>query len=452
MAQQAERIRRQADADNDRRHADADKDRRHADPNRPLIDQLLLAAFLADLRYAFRKARRAARRPLNCVVLLDNTHAEAGVEFLRQLIQLRDENDENDENTKPDPLTVVATALHTAGEEPLRADDPSLPPNGAIEPWLGRKRLTVWLPDLTESQVGKMATSGPSFLGLHPATHIRRVTYQFTRGHPQSTEKVVGRLRDRGDRPLSDILDEVRTELLNDLLNGFPPAYVSSLTTCAAARDLGEINRLEGLVAEASLTVIRDHWYLLHRSGDNAVMQPVLRRLLLRDLAARDDGAGWRNVFAWLRDRAGHDEYARHYHALALGEVEPVVTWLNDHLGDPRDRPGCLDAGPWLKALTTITAAPVRNPPAESPHERVDTSWAGPWESRPARMAWLVAGLQLAGEPLTGIDRRELHEGIAGAYLALKGAAPSASDVFDREAKTHQDLAREWPPAKDAQR
>lgn len=420
------------------------------DVNRVPIDQLLLGAFLADLRYAFRKARRAARRPLNCVILLDNAQAEAGAVFLRRLAQTREDG------ADPDPLTVVITALPGGGERSLRAGDPALPPDGAIEPWLGRPRLTVWLPDLTESQVGELATSGLPFPGLRPAPYIRRVAYQFTRGHPQSADIVVSRLRDRTDRPLSDILDDAAIELRDSLLDGFPPAYVRLLTTCAAARDLGEMNRLEGLATKTDLNLIHDHWSLLHTSGDSTVMQPVLRRLLLRDLAARDDDAqdGWRNVFSWLRDRAGQDEYARHYHALALGEVEPVVTWLDDHLGDPDERPERLDAGPWLAALKTITAAPVRNPPAEAPHERVDTSWAGRWDSQPARVACLVAGLQLSGEPLTGLDRRKLHEEIAGAYLGLRSAAPSGREVFEPEANIHQDLAQEWPaaPAKGAER
>lgn len=417
------------------------------DNNRAQVDQLLLGAFLADLRYAFHKARGAARRPLNCVILLDNTHAEAGSEFLRLLTQIRQDD------TNPDPLTVVATALPGSGDRSLRAGDPSLPPDGAIEPWLGQQRLTVWLPDLTESQVGEMANSGLSFPGLRPAPHIRRIAYDFTRGHPHSTDIVIGRLRSHDDLPVSDILNDAATELRGDLLNGFPQDYVRLLTTCAAARDLGEMNRLEGLAAKADLDLIHDHWSLLHKSGDSAVMQPVLRRLLLLDLAAREDDAldGWRNVFSWLRDRAGRDEYARLYHTLALGEVEPVVTWLDHHLGDPDDRPEYLDAGPWLEALNIITAAPVRNPPGRSPHKQVDTSWAGQWDSRPARVACLVAGLQLAREPLTSLDRRTLHERIAGAYLGLRGAAPSGREVFEREAKTHQELAREWPAAKDAE-
>lgn len=403
-------------------------------------------AFLADLREAFGRGRRAAYLPSNCVILLDNAHTEAGVEFLRQLTQVR-------EGTDPDPITVVATALPDGDDEPLAPDDVRLPPRGPIEPWLGRKRVTVWLPDLSESQVEEMARAHMRSLGMRLPPYVPRVIYQFTLGHPWSTEILIDRLRDRPDRPLLDVLDDTMTQhLLDGLLDGFPAAYVSDLATCAAARDPSEMNRLAGLVDPADLEMIHDHWPLLHGSGDGAVLQPVLRRLLLRELAARDDDAedGWLRVFSWLRDQAGHDEHARHYHALALGDFEPVVGWLDTHLGDPTERPEHLDVGPWLAALRAITAAPVRHPPTDSPHEKVNTSWTGRWDSRPARLAYLVAGLQLASDPLTGPDRRTLHEQIAGAYLGLTRAAPAGREVFQREAARHQELAKQWPTSKNA--
>jgi hypothetical protein len=421
-------------------------------PDRAALDEILLGAFLADLRDAFHVRRRAGRRVLNCVILLDNADAEAGKEFLRQLAKERGK-----EEAGPDPMTVVATVLPSAGESPFQADDERLPPVGPIEPYLRRPRLAIWLRNLTESQVGQMVQGKGALpiVGMSPPAHVRRVLYQFAGGHPWATDVLVDKLRDRPEQPLSEVLDDALTAQLRDqLLDGFSTAHVKVLTTCAAARDVGEMNRLEGLVEPGDMAVIHDRWSLLHTSGDAAVLQPVLRRLLLRELADRDDDSadGWPRVFTWLRERTGHDEVARHYHALALGEVESVVGWLVDRLGDPAQRPENLDAGPWLAALEAITAAPVRNPPARSPHKKVDTSWAGPWDSRPARVAYLVSGLQLAGDPLTGLDRRKLHKEIAGAYMALRGAAPSGRDVFEPEAQRHEELAREWPASKDTER
>lgn len=53
------------------------------------VDDLLWAAFLADLRTEFDRGRRADERSLNCVVLLDNADTALGRRFLDQLVRAR---------------------------------------------------------------------------------------------------------------------------------------------------------------------------------------------------------------------------------------------------------------------------------------------------------------------------------------------------------------------------
>ncbi|MEV0089584.1 toll/interleukin-1 receptor domain-containing protein [Saccharopolyspora sp. NPDC050642] len=63
------------------------------------FDEVLLAAFLADLRQA--RAGRRSGRAMNCVALLDNADAPLGERFLDLLLDLR-------RGLPPDPLVVVA--------------------------------------------------------------------------------------------------------------------------------------------------------------------------------------------------------------------------------------------------------------------------------------------------------------------------------------------------------
>ncbi len=81
----------------------------------PGVAELLLEAFLADLRHAFTR-RPASDHAFNCAVLLDNADTEAARDFLRVLLQARSHQRE------PDPLTVVATS-HGDLVEGVRADD-----------------------------------------------------------------------------------------------------------------------------------------------------------------------------------------------------------------------------------------------------------------------------------------------------------------------------------------
>ena len=78
--------------------------------NRAEVDELLMAAFVADLRDGFGATRRAARRPLNCVILLDNADTAMGLGFLVELVRARGQHAAHVADDA-DPVTVVVTSV-----------------------------------------------------------------------------------------------------------------------------------------------------------------------------------------------------------------------------------------------------------------------------------------------------------------------------------------------------
>ncbi|MEU6267931.1 toll/interleukin-1 receptor domain-containing protein [Saccharopolyspora shandongensis] len=96
------------------------------------FDEVLLAAFLADLRQGY--AGRRAGHAMNCVALLDNADAPLGERFLDLLLDLR-------RGLPPDPLVVVAAGRQW--QPPLNAPEAvDLP---TLAEWQ-ENRGSEWLP------------------------------------------------------------------------------------------------------------------------------------------------------------------------------------------------------------------------------------------------------------------------------------------------------------------
>jgi hypothetical protein len=159
------------------------------------VAQLLWAAFLADLRAAFRD-RKAVNWVHNCVLLLDNADTAVARSFLSELISARRERDE------PDPLTVVATSR---GELTEQVSEPGATPLAGAsyahylaraEPGLATWWYPVLLPPLSWPKTKDKieALQLPALSGTAPATSVPALTtsvHAFTGGHPGATTELL---------------------------------------------------------------------------------------------------------------------------------------------------------------------------------------------------------------------------------------------------------------------
>lgn len=218
--------------------------------NQEKIANTLWDAFLADLTHAFRGSRRAHELSLNCVIMLDNADAPAGLHFVEQLVQTRALH-AAEGNETPEPMTVVATSRGDLLAHVPPADVVELPtPTASAQRpahhhhyWWGRHRLE----DLTRDQIGAMVAA----LELREGSNQRMtsMTRQLTGGHPASTrlllEAVAEHPENRED--LAAVLDglepgaapgrTVAERMWQRLLANFPLEAFDDLVTCAASRE-----------------------------------------------------------------------------------------------------------------------------------------------------------------------------------------------------------------------
>ncbi len=428
--------------------------------DRDNVDDLLLRAFLADLRHGFDHGRAARRRSLNCVVLLDNADTRAGRDFLRKLVSTRRELAARGD-VAADPLTVVATGRDAdstlshvlADGGPLPSveeagyDDYCRRAVGQFRPWW----YPVGLRNLTEAEAESMLAD----LGLGQGANMRtaRLVHRFTQGHPGATRLMLRAIAE-APTPQTDLaavltLPEpgdhkeltVEERLIDGFLQGFPPDAADALTTCSAARDEKEASRLAGhdgplagLADERSAIFGPGLW--TRDEGDKAdgprVMLPVLRRLLLRKLAERDDEhpANWQTVHGWLGVDAAehHDDTGKLQHALACGEMEHVTLVMATRL-----RESGVDA--WLALLHTIVEAPRRRP--------VQTPASDPYGPLTAPLSRLITSLWAEADPLGDSRRQHLHGRIAAAYDAIAEFSPDGSATLYNTARHYRELGED---------
>lgn len=431
--------------------------------NQRQATELLCAAFLADLDadFAGKKAW-----DVNCAVLLDNADENAGLDFLEALAVTRGRRAAHAPG-RPDALSVVAgsrgklvdrvvqseegiASLESAGRrhyEQLRA-------NNLVDPgW-----YPVRLPDLTEAEVRNLVAGAH----LHEALGepVAGMLYRFARGHPGATRLLVRALA-TAEQPasLAAVLDQpepapepnpgleigpgltpapgpgpgpglrplaaaavstVGDRLRRDLIGTAGPAAVRDLVFCSAARDLVDASQLaaaSGLCTTPRGTRQNEVFPAeLWVSGPqhNVVMLPVLRSLLLRDLADRP--ADWTKTLVWLCDNstAAGDTEAVLYYSLALGDTQGVAQGLHEQL---KSVTGAQDAHAWLRLLHTVTEAPCESglDPAEI--------WIDPGDqpTLTATVGRLVTALWLANN---FADADELHGLYQEAAVNLDDIAP----------------------------
>jgi len=443
--------------------------------NRQWVARLLWGAFLADLDASFAGHDDWDR---NCAVLIDNADAGAGPTFVSELneaLAMRRENGLADP-----PLTVIAASREELvrralplGGKPVPVRDASLADyQRRLSDDKAAKRgwYALLLPNLTEIETRNLVANRGRITNVRgQATDelLAPVIFQFTGGHPEATRVIVAELTGSADpADLATVLAKIAESApVAQTANGGPPSVeewlASSLTAglsedaidnllkCAAARDQADANRLDlesglltGTRAAVSDLFARELWGE-PTAGDPAepraaVMLPVLRRLLLRRLAASPDD--WQQVFTWLKivsARAGHP-VADLYYALALGEVTLVAQRLAAWLSPQMTEDAAIE---WLARWYAVTAAPRSGPAAGIRVIPQLVSWADPADEPPASVAALVAARWLLANSLRAGDLRALRREIAASLDTVARFAGEGRDAFRTQAGTYRRLA-----------
>jgi len=475
------------------RAEDAERWDTGADLRRKVTNQLW-AAFLGDLRDSFSDRRHAINWTRNCVLLLDNADTPVARAFLEELVNVRKERDRGE----PDPLTVVATSR---GDLATRVSGADLTPlaeaskvhcrtrTGAASWW-----YPVLLPALSWAHVSTMidALQLPGVNG----DAVTAAVHGFTCGHPRATSDLLaamaaypppagvanlpGLLAARHPVSFTDHERTVQDALLDGLLAPTlekDQVLENDLATCAAARHKEAARRLDphsGLLeqqrGEVKAVFAPELWPTDPVSG-HAALHPLLRRLLLRRLAARetDAKASWARVHLWLRRealRAGHADTAA-YHTLALAGTSPdeldnllsqAAAAAPPPEADPLEHEKPLEhvarqfacaltsdhAATWLRRVAIITAAPTRLDLARKPRDQVAklTQWVDRHVEPIAPVARYLAYCWLGADPLSAPSGKWLLGEMAS---ELDRIAPYSDDeglsVLRDEAERYRYLA-----------
>ncbi len=331
-----------------------------ADPLvRRSVDDVLVGAFLADLR---RSHARVRGRPPQMLLLLDDGDVPEAVTFVRSLLRVRDAiagSRPTPENRLPDPLTVVTTSAGpaAAGAVPWPGSDPV---NGP--------RVRVDVTDLSSSEVLQLARSQDWTTSERTAG----MAFRLTHGHPAATGFVLRRLAENPrllddpdallDGPDPDQEGRADRYLLRIFVGGLDPhrrpddASVEALITLAAARTWQEAGTLVRLLPPpfglgSPLYTSPTLW---PASGDGERrLHPLARYLGLRALAARPDArTGWDGVFRLLRGKTHPDDRAgRWHHELMLGGRAKVADSLAVLLPE-------LPSARWLELFDAVVVTP----------------------------------------------------------------------------------------------
>ncbi|MBF6338431.1 hypothetical protein IU450_21400 [Nocardia abscessus] len=449
-------------------------------------DALFCEAFLGDLRRAYTGSA-GARRTLNCLVLLDNVHTPAGRKFLLALQEAR-----RRAGTAFDPMVVIAASRtwipywsdswHRPGgyrfdrdEErppehrtgtlsfpaPRRPSDieSDWPRDPAAEcPWSPWYLLD--LSRLTAKDIAQLAADR----GLYDTPRIADFVRGLTAGHPGGSSEILAVLA-RTDyrarlatarrvldqprpRPPDAATDDSRRTVHEDMLERFLRDFAvlpdrRDLVTASAARNVDMLYRPEVLDSEVPngeglLETLRNHLWIRERDGAPTELEihPWLRRILLRELAARDDTdpRDWARTHELCREvyRRGGQEVGVCYHELALGNLTAVVDYLGRPFRRADDEIDVPSARIWLTELDLITSAPNRSDAGRAPIDQVRDLVRGSGFGKDDALAWLIASLWVRSDPL-GDPEQTLNETIAGQFRELaRGRGPGSVLLHER--------------------
>ncbi|WP_280373756.1 hypothetical protein [Nocardia abscessus] len=450
-------------------------------------DALFCEAFLGDLRRAYTGSA-GSRRTLNCLALLDNVHTPAGRQFLLALQEAR-----RRAGTEFDPMVVIGASRtwipywseswHRPGGYRFDRDDDRPPEHrtGTLR-WPAPRRPSdiesdwprdtaaecPWIPwylidlsSLTAKDIAQLAADRR----LYDTPRVADFVRSLTAGHPGGSSEVLGvlarydyrarlaaarrvfdqpRPRQYGteadDGPRPTVHEGMREKFLQDF------AVVPDrrdLITASAARNVDMLYRPEVLDSEVPngeglLESLRDHLWIRERDGAPTELEihPWLRRILLRELAARDetDPRDWTRTHTLCREvyRRGGQEVAVCYHELALGNLSAVVDYLGRPFARDDDEIDVAGARDWLTELDLITSAPTRPDAERTPIDRVRDLVRGSGFGKNDALAWLIAGLWVRSDPL-GDPEKTLNETIAGQFRELaRGRGPGSVLLHER--------------------
>lgn len=466
-------------------------------------EEVLFDAFLADLQHAYGTRRGDHDRTTNCLLLLDNADSVLGDDVLDLLLRARD---------KPGVSTPLLT-LATAAARPealVRREPGGTPHPGAyLACWRQAHRFTPvpadesllvgQLRDLDVREVSQIAEhvlrGVPHGSALPEADDGVRwlgwLVHQLTHGHPTATATVFEALRDCAPEvPWDERLRSLFTPaLVARLLDRLLPVDTTSdlramLARAAAAVNLGQAGAAVELWREAGEAVgghfarfSGDPLSTMHvTTGDPEVdggeetPHPLLRFLLLRELAAQDSAAdAWdaahtaMSLRAAARIEGGHadEEWLVAYHDLASGHLREAVDYLDARFD-------VLPAEEWCRELCRLRRAPVRTPGGALPHSprRHFTDLVAPLAEpgrrhspRTKAVMRLLAACWISPEPRDepatdhvgdpyrnplGDPYAELYAEISEEFLVLRGMVDDGADRHVLLRKSEQYRRKPW--------
>ena len=440
--------------------------------NQQWVARLLWGAFLADLDASFAGHTDWDR---NCTVLLDNADAPAGRLFLTELSEAQ--NMRREEHRRDAPLTVFAASrgawldrVLPLAAAPCRCEMRMSPTTGSggtpERPSLAGTRY--YFPDLTEIETRNLvAALGQVTNAAGQATDelLSPVIFQFAEGHPEATRVIIGSLRGAEDpadlatvlaRPASQAMAKtggqpptVEQWLLRSLTGGLAEGTIKDLMKCAAARHQKDANRLEtesrlltGPRSARNSMFARELWYARMAGGPGTTgipaLLPVLRRLLLRRLAARP--ADWSAVNEWLMSASAQagDPDGEMYYALALGQVDLVTIRMSARVSSAMSEDAAIT---WLAQWQAVTAAPRADESEGSEAVPRLVRWADQSGQLTESVGALVAARWLLANSLRAGDLRELRAEIAASLDAVAPSTGAGRMTFRAEAEKYRRLA-----------
>ncbi|MFM9370670.1 hypothetical protein [Streptomyces sp. Da 82-17] len=359
---------------------------------------VLLRAFLDDLRRAYTTAKGHRLRTLRCLLLLDNADDERGQDFLDALRAARRAGPEDGDpllvlaaaRSRPrlvEPLDVPAGRLLTCWST-YRRRDPDPYADAEEERFAplevrGRPHVRVaQLRPLSRAEVAEqcrpLVPHLPEVPGVdRTADWLARIVHDLTAGHPFATAAILRQLLAYDEQV--GVVDRLRrmcaydphrpsvAEQAYDRLFGGVPAAVrarlprvaaAALPVQALAADAlwGRGNHLLYQVTELIGDELR--FDVVDVDGGGVLtMPPIARRHLLQRLARSTDGAEagtWAGAHRRLRDAMSGRDAA--YHRLALGDVPAATRYLHGLLDQVRD--GGVPMAEWCRTLSWLQRAP----------------------------------------------------------------------------------------------